>query len=307
MTRWLPGGALAACVAGILDATRPDQPAIDAVSAVVPVFVTVTDRAGRLVSTLTRDDFELVAGRERQALVQFSSTPQPLRLVVMLDVSSSMEPHLAFVRLAAAQLFAMLLPDELALVGTFGREIAISSWFTQHAQTLRAALPSTIAPDAPRPLWRALDRALDAFGEGRDARRVVLVLSDGMDRDPQYASVAERRVGEADLLDRLRHDDVMIYAIGIRRGNTVEPRTAEEVPDPGLARVAAETGGRYSEVRAGPELRDAFAAVAHELHAQYLVGFAPHAQDGRLHDIRVRVTAGGLQARARRGYLAPKR
>jgi Ca-activated chloride channel family protein len=305
MTRWLPGGALAACIAGMLETTRPDQPSIDATSGVMPVFVTVTDRDGRLVSTLTRDDFELFDEGERQPLAQFSNTPQPLRLIVMLDVSSRMEPHLAFVRMAAAQLFALLRPDDLTLVGTFGREIAINSWFTQHAETLRASLPSTIAPDAARPLWRALDEALDAFGEARDARRAILVLTDGMDRDPLYASAAERRVDETDLLDRLRHDDVMIYAIGIRGGATVEPQAAEDAPDPGLARVADETGGRYTEVRLASELRDAFAAVARELHAQYLLGFAPRARDGRLHDISVRA-AGGMQVRARRSYLAPK-
>ena len=305
MTRLLPGSALAACVAGMLEATRPEQPAIDATSGVVPVFVTVTDRDGRLVSTLTRDEFELIDEGEPQPLTQFSNMPQPLRLIVMLDVSSSMEPHLAFVRVAAAQLFARLRPDDLTLVGTFGREIAINAWFTQHAETLRASLPSTIAPDAPSPLWRALDEALDAFGDARDARRVLLVLSDGMDHDPLRASTAERRADEAEILDRLRRDDVMIYAIGMR-GNAAGPRGPDDVPDPGLGRLADETGGSYREVRPGSELRDAFAAVAHDLHAQYLVAFMPRARDGRLHDVSVRVTASGLKVRARRSYLAPK-
>ena len=47
---------------------------------------------------------------------------------------------------------------------------------------LTAALPDRIPPDAPTPLWKALDKAIQAFGrESRDDRRAILVLSDGKD------------------------------------------------------------------------------------------------------------------------------
>ena len=67
-----------------------------------------------------------------------------------------------------------------------------------------------------------------------------------------------------------------------------------DLPDPGLARVAEETGGGYTEIRFGQDLGAAFARVADELHSQYLLGFAPPKRDGKVHDIDVRVA----QARA---------
>ena len=79
-----------------------------------------------------------------------------------------------------------------------------------------------------------------------------------------------------------------------------------DLPDPGLARVAEETGGGYTEIRFGQDLGAAFAGVADELHTQYLLAFAPPRHDGKVHEINVRVDKGGLKPRARKSYVAPK-
>ena len=79
-----------------------------------------------------------------------------------------------------------------------------------------------------------------------------------------------------------------------------------DLPDPGLALVAQETGGGYVEIRFGQDLAAAFEQVADELHSQYLLGFAPPKRDGKVHDISVRVADKGLKVRARRSYVAPK-
>jgi hypothetical protein len=78
-----------------------------------------------------------------------------------------------------------------------------------------------------------------------------------------------------------------------------------DLPDPGLALVARDTGGGYTEIRFGQDLSAAFPQVADELHGQYLLGFAPPKRDGKVHDVSVRVD-GGLKVRARRSYVAPK-
>ena len=79
-----------------------------------------------------------------------------------------------------------------------------------------------------------------------------------------------------------------------------------DLPDPGLARVAEETGGGYTEIRPGQDLGAAFAGVADELHTQYLLGFAPPRRDGRTHEIDVRINKGGVKPRARKSYVAPQ-
>jgi VWFA-related protein len=302
-------------VAGAIAAAIPQQPVFRGGSDAVRVFVTVLDRDGRLVTTLTQDKFEIRDEGKPQPITQFDNRPQPIRLIVLLDVSGSMSGNLPLLRTAAEQLFARLLPGDEARVGSFGHEVVIAPAFTKDRRELMASLPTAIAPDAPTPLWRSIDQAIRAFGDASDMRKVILVLSDGKDSGP--LSFRDRPSSQADAIDRARDEDVMIYGIGMRsrgprppQGGTgpggLQAMLLADMPDAGLARVSEETGGGYTEIRFGQDLGAAFAAVADELHTQYLLAFAPPARDGKVHDINVRVSDRGLKARARKSYVAPK-
>jgi Ca-activated chloride channel family protein len=316
MKRRLVRAALAAGLFGLLGAGEPQQPPVfRGGSDAVRVFVTVTDRDGRLVTTLNRDNFEVRDEGKPQPITQFDNTPQPIRLVVMLDVSGSMHGNLPLLRAAGAQLFSRLLPDDVVRVGTFGQSVTLSPAFTRDPDELTAALPSAIPPDAPTPLWRGIDRGLEAFDDADERRKVVLVFSDG--KDTGAFSFRQRPVSQAEVIDRARREDAMIYAVGMRsRGPRQMPpgmgrgglqaMLLADLPDPGLARVAEETGGGYTEIRYGQDLGAAFAAVADELHTQYLLAFAPPKRDGKVHDIDVKVAQRGLKPRARKNYVAPK-
>jgi VWFA-related protein len=297
------------------------------------------------VTTLNQEDFEIRDEGKVQPITLFDNTPQPIRLIVMLDVSGSMEGNLSLLRGASEQLFKRLLPDDRARVGAFGHDITISPSFTRDPEELRTALPRTIAADAPTPLWRAVDEALEAFSNAdqtddqrdadrtngqRDADRadrqrdldrkgderpVILVLSDGKDSGP--TGFRQRYVSQVEVIERARREDVMVYAIGMRSRSLrrqvpglgpegLQAALVADMPDPGLARVAEETGGGYTEIRLGQDLGAAFAQVAEELHNQYLIGYAPPKRDGKVHEIEVRVTQRGLKPRARKSYVAPK-
>jgi VWFA-related protein len=413
MIRPVSFSALAACLLCLIASPSAQQPSASAQqpifrgrSDLVRVFVTVMDRDGRLVTNLAQNDFEVRDDGKAQPVTAFDNSPLPIRLIVMLDVSGSMVGNLPLLHAASEQLFGRLRPDDAARVGTFGNDVEISPTFTKDARALRDALPPSISPDAPTPLWRGIDAALDAFkgggvrrsdsgdrdtsdgagsragdrdrdkdkdkdrdrgyqapprtreefeqrvkerrerGRSRDKdsderdkdareeaparaeaqnggtgnddiRNVILVLSDGKDSGP--IGFREKFVSQAEIIDRARSANVMIYAIGMRsrsgRPNTPQgigpgalgAMLAADLPDPGLARVAEETGGGYAEIRYGEDLAAAFARVADELHSQYLLGYAPPKRDGKVHDIEVRlVTQRGLKPRARKDYVAPK-
>jgi Ca-activated chloride channel family protein len=315
MIRSLTSGTVAFAVACLAAVGAQQTPVFRGVGDAVRVFVTVTDGDGRLVTTLQREAFEVRDEGKPQPITLFDNTPQPIRLIVMLDVSGSMEGNLPLLRAASDQLFGRLRPDDVVRVGTFGRDVEISPTFTHDVDLLRAALPKFIAPDAPTPLWRALDEALDGFQKDEgDARPVILVLSDGKDSGMFEPSFTKQPVSQAEIIDRARSESVMIYAVGMRsRSRQRMPPTGglpamltADLPDPGLARVAQETGGGYIEIRLGEDLGPAFARVADELHSQYLLGFAPPQRDGKRHDVEVRLTQRGLTARARKSYVAPK-
>lgn len=294
---------------------QQQQPTFRGTSDAVRVFVTVTDRDGRLVTNLAQRDFEVRDDGKPQPITIFDNTPQPVRLIVMLDVSGSMEGNLDLLRDSASELFARLRPDDEVRVGSFGYDVDLGGEFTHDPAELRAQLPRRIAPDAPTPLWKATDAAMTSFGDKRDVRSVILVLSDGKDSGP--LSFTEKYVSQAEVIDRARKEDVMVYGIGMH-SRTSRPRMPgigpgglqvalmADIPDPGLAKVAQETGGGYTEIRPNQDLGAAFARVADELHGQYLLGYAPPKRDGKSHDLEVKVSQSGLKARARKTYQAPK-
>jgi Ca-activated chloride channel family protein len=310
--RWM---MLAALLAAALDLAAQEA-VFRGTTDVVRVFATVTGDDGRLVTGLSKDDFEVRDEGKAQPITTFDNTPQRVRLIVMLDVSGSMEGNLPLLRGASQALFSKLRPDDVARVGSFGHDVDISSPFTRDEAQLLASLPRGIAPDAPTPLWRAAHDALEAFGGAQEVRAALLVLSDGKDTGPR--SFREHFYSQGEIIDRARTDDVMFYGIGMRSRSSM-PRTPgigagglrdallADLPDPGLALVAQETGGGYAEIRFGQDLGAAFERVADELHSQYLVGFAPPKRDGKVHDVSVRLTTKkGLKVRARKSYVAPK-
>jgi Ca-activated chloride channel family protein len=136
-------------------------------------------------------------------------------------------------------------------------------------------------------LWDAIESARSAL-ESEPDRRVVLVVSDGADN----CSRIDPRVAQT----RLLHDDVMLYAVGLRGREGLD---ASE-----LSAVARVTGGFAFELKPDQNLSAAMQRIADELHRQYVLGFTPAALDDKIHRIDVTVTRPGLTARARRSYVA---
>ncbi len=277
----------------------------------VPLFVTVTGKSGRLVTGLRQDAFEIHDQGKPRPIVLFDNSPQPVRLIVMIDVSGSMLGNLPLLRAACRELIAHLDARDLVRIGTFGKDVAISPMFTRDPRALLAALPDDINPNAPTPLWRGIDQALGGFGDS-DGRRVVLVLSDGKDSGP--TGFSRRIIDAVSVSDRAELEDVMIYGVALSSRppvNSIAPRPRdldelirENMPDPGLARLAETTGGGYTEIRPRQDLSAEFGRVVDELHQQYLLGFVPLDQDGKTHKVDVKVR-GDVEVRVRRSYKAP--
>ena len=301
-------------VAASIALAASQQPTFRGGGDTVRVFVTVTD-GERLVPNLPKEQFEIRDEGKPQPITVFDNSPMPIQLVIMLDVSGSMSQNLSLLRGASDVLFAKLGPEDVAKVGTFGREITISPTFTRDRVELRAALPTEIPESAPTPLWRAVNQAIGAFEDNENRRRVVLVLSDGHDSGLMFGAGGGKLVTQVDVIDRSREQNVMIYGVGMRSRIGPSPGAVGPgglsaminagMPDPGLGKVALESGGGYLELRPREELGALFTRVMEELHSQYLLGFTPPKRDGKKHDIDVRITERGMKVRARTSYVAP--
>jgi len=310
MCRILRVLVLAVAVCGALSfplrAQSPQGPVFRGTAENVPVFVTVTDKSGRIVPDLTREDFQVFDNGKLQKLTVFDNSPQPIRLIVLIDISGSMEGNIPLMRAASQQLVRRLLPDDLAKIGTFGQTIDIAPKFTNKVNELIDELPRFIPPGAPTPLWNAIDQAISTFGDA-EGRHVVLVMSDSKDSGPVGV---KRWVAAPDVMDRAEREDVMIYGIGLHSrpapGGNLGQMLAEGFPDPSLGTVALATGGGYIDLMPRDDLGVAFTKVADELHSQYLLGFIPPAHDGKTHKIEVKLTRKDMTPRARKTYRAAK-
>lgn len=279
----------------------------------VPVHVTVLDKSGRLVTDLTRDDFEVRDNGRVQPITVFDNSPQPIRLIVMLDVSGSMTGNVALLRNASREVISKIDDNDLVRIGTFGKDITFSPAFTNDAAALLAALPETIPPDAGTPMWSGLDRAMTEF-HSLDGRRVILLLTDGRDTGPVKWG-HDPHFSFQSVLDRAQREGFMFYVVAMEsRGKPTVPIPGGSLgdhlvanrPDPNLPRLARESGGGYFEIGLRDDLGAAFARVVEELRRQYLLGYKPPQLDGRMHEIGVSVRKPDMEPRARKQYLATK-
>jgi len=294
-------------------APQPQQPTFRSGAKTVAVYATVAEKDGRLITDLKRDAFEIRDNGKPQPLTVFSTDVQPVSVVLMLDRSGSMRGNVGLVERAAEAFVRNLAPGDAARIGTFADRIVIQpEGFTSDQNALIRILRSDLPVTGPTPLWNAVEDAIAALKE-REGRKVVLVFSDGGD-SPANFTVNNRSI--MDVMQDAQRDDVMVYAIGLQttvllgrnpRGGMGSMGSMTSVrPDPGLARIADETGGGYFELNRSEELSTTFAAVADELHHQYALGFDPPRLDDRMHKLEVRVTQHGLKVRARKEYFAAK-
>ena len=304
--------ALAAVLAGdVLHAQQAQTPVFRTGTETVSIFATVIGEDGRLVTGLTRDQFTVSDNGHPQELTIFDAEAKPIHIIVLLDASGSMTGNLPVLRQAAVQLFTRLREDDGARVGYFGHRIQISPSFTNDVDELIRSLWVAVDLDGPTPLWRALTSAIIGLAP-IDGRRVVLVFTDG--RDNQSKQVGGFQLGPTleDVIAHAHREDVMVYAIGMRSLDQAPLRAPRRTatasragPDPGLKTLAAETGGGYFELMGTENLGDVFAAVADELHHQYLLGYALPEADGKQHRVGVTLANRDLDVRARQSYLAP--
>jgi Ca-activated chloride channel family protein len=272
----------------------------------VSVFATVQDSTTRLVPNLKQEDFVITDDGKEQPIVNFSNEVIPFSAVVILDRSGSMYEHQIEIREGAMSFVVRLHPDDQARIASFGNlfgnHVAISpSNFTSNKADLIDVLQVPIGLGGNSPIWISIDQSITALS-GLTGRKVIVIFSDGKD-EPMPSLVP---VKLKDLIDRVRTTEVMVYALAYSdiqqrpgKGPKVTP------PDPGLLKLADESGGGYFEVTDTAKLSDMFTRIAEELHQQYVIGFAPPLRDGKIHKIAVKVKQPGMTVRARQTYVAP--
>jgi VWFA-related protein len=285
---------VAAVVLAAPQARQPFREGVD----LVRVWVSVTDANGRLVSNLTRDDFEIAENAVAQPITQFADERVPVSLGLLVDASDSMRGQkIVDAHAAVARFLGELLDsrDEV-FVSAFNHAPNVLANWTTPPERLRRVLEG-VRPSGGTAIYDALMTFVPFLGKRAHMRAALLVISDGADT----ASDATLR----DVREAVRRTDAGVYAIAIDAPDTRESR---RVNPQALREITGPNGGYTEVVRSVADLGPATQRLADELNHQYALAYAgvPPA-DSTFRSIRVRMKDERYTARARRGYYAVPR
>ena len=267
------------------------------------VNVTVTDPYNRLVTGLDTDNFRVFEDNVEQELMTFSAEDVPISIGVIFDFSGSMANKISKAREAAIQFFKTANPQDEFFLVSFNERAELTSSFTNSIEDLQSRMMLTV-PKGRTALLDAIYLGLSQMRGARNAKRALLILSDGGDNHSRYS--------ENDIKRLVKEADTQLYAVGIFDPLGYRNRTPEELNGPSLlSEVTEMTGGRVFAVEKLEELPDIATKIGMELRNQYVIGYRPSnkTHDARWRKVKVKLRAPKglppLSVYAKTGYYAP--
>ncbi|HUO32511.1 MAG TPA: VWA domain-containing protein [Bryobacteraceae bacterium] len=273
----------------ILDVTR------------VNMLFTVTDKKGRFVTDLGKDDFLVTENKKPQTIVEFTAeTDLPLRLGILIDTSNSIRDRFKFEQEAAISFIQSVVRkgEDKAMIVSFDTSTDLVADLIDDTEVLENAIHK-LRPGGGTALYDALYFACrDKLSKDQPRhkfRRAIVIVSDGDDNQSQ--------VSRDQALEMAQKADVVIYAI------STNITRAESDGDKVLKYLTSETGGQAFFPFKVEDLEQSFENIANELRHQYNVFYRPEPlrADGLYHTVDLKVKGHkDLIVRCRKGYYAPK-
>lgn len=258
----------------------------------------VTDRNGRALAGLTARDFTVVEDGVERAVREVTPTTAPFDLVLLLDVSGSVEERLDFIRKAALNFAeAAGAQDRIAII-SFRDDVQLISDFTAD-RTLLARRIKDIQAGGATALYDALGYTLvHTLRPLRGGRTGVVILSDGDDNRSfvTFPSLLEAVVESGAVVFPLYVPSGLIpsssatpsaSALDPMRSRflTLTSRASEEG-----RRLAEISGGTYYPITRLEQLQKAYDDVVADLRTSYTITFESDATARRNARVRVRVS-----------------
>jgi len=303
----------------------------------VPLPVTVKDDDGHLIQGLLKRDFAVFENGIEQNVTFFSSDPFPLSAAVVLDLGMS-DSTVRKVKETLSALDGAFGPYDEITVYSYGNTVHKEQDFTNSDALLRTlkvlrqtargentGVPVTSGPLASGPSINGkpaiegtphvqsvsvpsrvlndavLQAALDLGARPQNRRKVLFVISDGMEKGS--------RASYSDVLRVLLSKEVAVYGIGVGSAALPVYGSAEKIHIPGLgtgnilSRYASATGGDVFSEGGRDAIESAYQRVTLEARNQYTLGYNTRVSPlANRRSIEVRVHRPGLKVYAKEGY-----
>jgi len=290
-------GERASVAAAVASEAAPTQ--------LVRVNVNVTDRQGRAISGLERKDFTVFERDEKREVMNVETTRTPFNLVLLLDVSGSVEERLDFVRKSALAFVNTVSPQDRIAIISFQDDIQLISEFTTDRSLLSERIKD-IEAGGGTALYDALAYTLvNTLKPLRDERTAIVVISDGDDN--------RSFIPFPDILETIIETGAVIYPLYIPSGlipasgaptsaTTLDPTRTRFLSltsraDEEGRKLAGVSGGVYYPVKRFDELQLAYDAVVAQLRTSYSVSYATTSASFARGRVRVRVAREGAVVR----------
>jgi Ca-activated chloride channel family protein len=266
------------------------------------LYVTVLANGGRVLD-LVENDFEVRDNGTEQKMVTFAAGHVPLAATLLIDASVSMQGRrLRFAMRGATSFASGVEPEDEVSIQLFADRLLYESPFSSDISVSTAGL-SGVKAEGGTALNDHLYRALRQLEE-RQGRRVVVLLSDGVD------SHSVLRMEDVTWL--ARRSRAMIYWIrtdpweGTRERFSAWKENSQYRREYSLLEeTVEETGGRIISLESVEQAEGAVRDILQELREQYVLGYYPSVSrdDGSWHRVNVRASRSGTTVRARGGYV----
>ncbi|HEY0546729.1 MAG TPA: VWA domain-containing protein [Pyrinomonadaceae bacterium] len=261
------------------------------------VTANVTDRQGRAVAGLNENDFVVIENGEERKIAEVKPATEPFNLVLLLDVSGSVEQHIDFIRKAARNFLSTASAQDRIAIISFRDDIQVISNFTTDRSLLSKRL-DLIDAGGSTALYDALAYVLvETLKPLRGERTAVVIMSDGDDNRSFVPFEA--------LIDEVLESGALVYPLYIPselvpEASVPAPRTTLDplrtryltlttrAEDEGK-RLARVSGGVYYPIKRIEDLQRAYDDVVAQLRMSYTITY--NSSLGEVPQRRVRVRA----------------
>ena len=273
----------------------------------VVVYAAVYDTTGQLVSTLTKEDFEVYENKVVQDVTYFGLDDVPSTIGIVMDTSGSMRGKKELVD-QAAELFLELThtANELFLLA-FNSDVKIDEDFTRDIEDIRDALFNQIVTGGTA-LYDAIYLAVEHAAEGSEPKKVVIAFTDGEDKDSYYEL--------EEVIEKVEESDVQVFLVAFLDQNLPDDggffgmfKSPRDKVTKAMASIAETTGGKALFPQKKEDIEEAFKMIAYELRNQYRLAYVSNIteeeDDEGWRSVQVRLLNArerGLRVRARKGY-----
>lgn len=191
----------------------------------VRIDAQVLGRGNQAITNLRQEDFVLREEGQTQEIRHFSREEMPVDVVLLLDVSGSMRPHVERIATAAHTALQVLGEDDRVAIMVFDRRSRVRLPFRNSREDVQRALNLVLSQetfDGGTDITRALyDATAYLSKEARkDARRAVVILTDDRtERNRDEAGVGRALLRADAVLSALIAPDALDQLSGGSGGN----------------------------------------------------------------------------------------